>query len=107
LSERDSAFVEALVVHSTHALRSGDSPTILMTNHQAAEIASDRHPGIRWDDKQVERCKVKFISRPRDFKIATVSELLSEVVKGVRKQGEAVGVPSEYRPTGVLALLDA
>jgi hypothetical protein len=62
---------------------------------------------MKWESQQLERLKRKFISRPNDGKPATRYELLLEIVKGSCKRNEAVGVPSEYRATGILGLIES
>jgi hypothetical protein len=109
LSEREAAFVEAVLVLVLHKLQIGElarDGVVKLTNRQIMEVASDRRPEVTWvSDRQIEREKRKFIGRPGDRKPASKFELLQEVRKGERKRGETVGTPSEYLPTGINLLL--
>src|SRR5512135_47462 len=109
LSGREFAFAEALVVHAIHKTRAGEfarDGVIRMTDRQVVAIARDRHPEVTWVScQQIERAKRLFIGRPNDNKPAAMFELLREVRKGVRTPGQAVGIPSEYRVTGIVLLL--
>jgi hypothetical protein len=111
VSDDESAFVEALLVHAIHKVKIGEwhpddeSSRLLMTHDQLRQIVSDRHGGLAWDNKQFERLKAKYISRPGDGKPATRAELLREVVKGRKEPGGRPGVPSEYRATGITRFL--
>jgi len=113
LSEREFAFLEALLVALVHAERSGGltpEGVVRLTNRQVMDVASDRHPEIDWSDKQFEREKSKFIDRPGDGKPATRTGLLQEVIKGDRpkakRDARLTGTPSVYRVTGAKALVD-
>jgi hypothetical protein len=109
-SRDDVAFVEALVIHATHKLATGeyrpDDPAglIVMTHNQVRQIAKHRH-GVEWDNKQIERLKRKYISRPDDDKPAARFELLREVRKGHKQPGGPAGTPSSYQATGIRQLL--
>jgi hypothetical protein len=109
LSDREVAFVEALMVLVLHKIQTGEfarDGVIRMTDQQLVEIATDRHPEVTWvSNQQIERAKRKFIGRPSDDKPAGRFELLREIRKGDRKPGQAVGTPSEYDATGIVSLL--
>ena len=80
--------------------------TLRVTHDQIRRIAAARFdlPMPVWDNRQIQRLKDKYITRPG--RPATVFELMREVRKGERKLGEKVGVPSEYEPTGILLFLN-
>jgi hypothetical protein len=108
-SDNERAFVEALAVMTTykilHTREYSDEAVVRMTHDQLKQIAADRNKGLVWGPQQVERLKRKYVTREADGKPASRFELLREVLKGERKPGQALGRPSEYRPTGILQLV--
>lgn len=75
-----------------------------MTDGQLREIAADRLPRWRgWDNKQMDRLKAKYISRPG--KPAARYELLRRVDPGAPPKGSVPGTPSMYETTGIEPLL--
>lgn len=100
---QETAFVEAWLVHCVHKILNTDETTIKATDRQIRVIMQAR-AGIAIVDANYYRLKRKFISRPG--KPATKFELLKEVVKGRRQEGELSGTPSEYELTGLGWLFD-
>jgi hypothetical protein len=105
-SRAEEQFVEVLLVVAIYQRDQQDEATIRVTHDQIRRIAAARFdlPMPVWDNRQIQRLKDKYITRPG--RAATVFELMREVRKGERKLGEKVGVPSEYEPTGILLFLD-
>ena len=99
----EAAFVEAIAVHALHEIALGRSGAFKFTRDQIREIASDRHPDIRWDNQQFERLKSKFIDR--SGKPATRTSLLRQISAGNRAYGKKVAAPSCYEPTGIASLI--
>ncbi|WP_422932230.1 hypothetical protein [Singulisphaera sp. PoT] len=106
-SRDEEAFVTAVLLHVEHELSATKDGRVRMTDAQVQEIAARRFDGIKWGPQQVERLKSKYLARPVDGKPTTRFELMRELAKGSRRTGQAAGTPSEYLPTGLLALLSA
>jgi hypothetical protein len=108
-SDADLAFLDALSAHTLHRLAVGELAStglVSATNDQLRQLIADRS-GLKFSARAFELFKRRFIGRPRDGKPATDLELWLEVKKGHRGPGQATGVPSVYRLTGILDLLPA
>ena len=111
LSERSKVFIEALCVLMIDEIQTGSydrDGTLVMTDAELVDVATDRHPEIAWDrddgNKQVRREKDRFVNRPDEGKEAETVALISELVKGRRVRPGLAGTPSVYRPTRLLLL---
>jgi hypothetical protein len=104
-SDDEAYFVEALIVHVTHKRLNINEVVIKMTDDQIRQIAAERRGEAwrPWDNKQMERLKSKYISRPE--KPATRFELLAMIQAGQRSHAGHGGTPSQYESTGIERLL--
>jgi hypothetical protein len=96
-SFHELVFVESLVIHSLHALRTRPGETLKVTRDQLCAIIQKRH-GVVFANPQFERLKRKYISRPG--RPATRIELAVQTKEG------HTGVPSEFRLTSLMKFFD-
>ena len=104
VSHLEFAFVEALIVMHEYESSKTQDGLIRMTDDQLVQVATSRHPELKFHRQTIVRLKKDYISSPerqaRRFELFRLRQRGKPGMKG------HAGTPSEYDPTGIMILME-